>query len=110
MLTCVFISAKFYEKDSRGPTANDIQTISKEKFKSKDILFMEKEILKTLNWNLMVKTPADYVDLFLSQGVLFSNDQIIPTSEIYKRGQTKPDQTIATKLKDYSSFLLDLIV
>jgi len=27
---------------------------------------METQILKTLDWSMMIKTPADYVDLFLN--------------------------------------------
>ena len=74
MLTALFISAKYYEKDSRGPTAKDIEMISQSKYRSKEIISMESQMLRALNWDLMIKTPADYVDLFINQGVLFSND------------------------------------
>ncbi len=38
---------------------------------------MEKTILEKLGWNLMFKTTADYLEIFLVQGVVFSNDSII---------------------------------
>lgn len=37
---------------------------------------MEGVLLNKLNWNLMFKTSADYLDLFLVQGMIFSNDTI----------------------------------
>ncbi len=38
---------------------------------------MEQNILNKLGWNLMFKTSADYLDIFLVQGVVFSNDSIV---------------------------------
>ena len=57
----------------------------------------------------MFKTPADYLDLFLIQGVLFSNDIIIPNGVLNKQGKNCPDQEVAKKIKDYSEFLIDLL-
>ena len=58
----------------------------------------------------MFKTPADYLDLFLIQGVLFSNDIIIPNGVLNKQGKNCPDQEVAKKIKDYSEFLIDLLL
>ena len=65
-LTCLFISAKFNEKDSRGPTARDIQHITKNKYRDHEIIEMELIILKQIDWELKFKTPAEYVTLFLN--------------------------------------------
>lgn len=58
----------------------------------------------------MFKTPADYLDLFLIQGVLFSNDIIVPNGVLNKQGKNSPDQEVAKKIKDYSEFLIDLLL
>jgi len=75
-LTSLFISAKFNEKDSRGPTARDISQITKSKYSEQEIIEMELTILKTVQWDLMMKTPSDYISLFLYQGVVFSDDTV----------------------------------
>jgi len=59
----LFVSAKYYLKDSKGPTAIDFQR--QFSVKSQDILKMEKTILEKLGWNLMFKTTADYLEIFL---------------------------------------------
>ena len=73
-LTSIFISAKFWEKDSRGPTAANISTLTKGQYSEKQILDWERLLLITIEWNLHLATPADFLILFLNQGIVFSND------------------------------------
>ena len=51
-LTSLFVSAKFNEKDSCGPTARDIQHITKSKYKDTEVIKMEITLLKQLDWEL----------------------------------------------------------
>lgn len=63
---------------------------------------MEGVLLNKLSWNLMFKTSADYLDLFLVQGMIFSNDTISENGQLYRKGKRSIDQDSAKKLKDYS--------
>ena len=76
-LTSIFISAKFCEKDSRGPTARNISMLTRGEYSEKEILFYEGKILMEISWNLMFTTPADFVSLFLNQGMVYSDDLIV---------------------------------
>jgi len=109
-VTSVFISAKYYEKDSRGPTANDISNIMRGKFSAAQIIKSETQILNVLNWAIMFKTAADYVHLFLNQGVLFSNDIIMNSKVSWLQNVNSPNQEVANYIWKYSEFLLDLII
>lgn len=73
-LTSIFISAKFCEKDSRGPTAANISTLTKGQYSESQILDCERLMLITIDWNLHFATPADFLVLFLNQGIVYSND------------------------------------
>jgi hypothetical protein len=75
-LTSIFISAKFCEKDSRGPTAANISTLTKGQYSEKQILSCERNMLIIIDWKLHFATPADFLVLFLNQGVVFSNDEV----------------------------------
>ena len=74
--TCIFFSAKYCEKDSRGPTATDISYLSRNAFKDKEIIKWETRILQTLDWNLLMATPIDYVKVYLGLGCVFSTDRV----------------------------------
>jgi hypothetical protein len=76
-LTSIFISAKYCEKDSRGPTARNISMLTRGEYSEAEILYYEGKILITIGWNLMFSTPADFVSLFLNQGVVYSDDMVL---------------------------------
>ena len=76
-MTCFFISAKYNEKDSRGPTAKDIHYIMKQTLSEQEIIECEIVVMKAIDWNLFFSTTADFVHLFINQGVVFTDDQIL---------------------------------
>lgn len=76
-LTCIFVSAKYCEKDSRGPTARNISMLTRGEYSEAEILDYEGKILTQINWQLMFTTPADFVTLFLNQGIVYSDDIVI---------------------------------
>lgn len=93
-LTCLYIAAKFNEKDSRGPTAKDINLLTRGKYSEEAIKEAEIDVLKALDWNLMFMTTADVIEIYLNQGVLFSNDRM--NSHLSKlRGASKPNSVAA---------------
>lgn len=77
-LTSIFISAKFWEKDSRGPTAANISTLTRGQYSEKQILDCERFMLLTIDWQLHFATPADFLVLFLNQGIIYSDDLVWP--------------------------------
>jgi len=50
----------------------------------------------------MFKTTADYLEIFLVQGVVFSNDSIIENCYLHWKGFKNVNQEVAKKVKDYS--------
>ena len=78
--TCIFFSAKYCEKDSRGPTAHDISTLSVKAFSPNQVIAEETKVLQTIGWNLLLATPIDFVRVYLSLGVVFSTDRV-PSQE-----------------------------
>lgn len=53
----------------------------KYKYTFKNITTCENRILEELNWNVFVQTPYHYINLFLSGGVLFTDDEIEGSTE-----------------------------
>jgi hypothetical protein len=78
-LTSIFISAKFCEKDSRGPTAHNISFLTRNQYSEQQILNCERKMLHAIGWELHFATPADFIVLFLNQGVLYSNEEAFPS-------------------------------
>lgn len=72
---------------------------------------MEGQVLDTINWNLMIYPIYDYVKLFVSQGCLFENEEILRpiTDEIMDDSQIrdKPTVQLAEHFKKYAEFFAD---
>ena len=83
----------------------------KRKYNAQLIIDMEGEVLDTINWNLMVYSIYDFVKLFISQGCLFENEEILKVqtdpvlddSTIRERPTTK----LAEHFKKYAEFFAD---
>lgn len=99
-LTSIFISAKFCEKDSRGPTAANISTLTRGQYSEQQILDCERYMLLTIDWKLHFATPADILVLFLNQGVVFSNDEI--------QNCKNPNLKVVQYVRKYAEFFVDL--
>lgn len=106
-LACLFISAKYNEKDSRGPTARDFEELTKKRYTEKQVIEAEIEIMKVLSWDIMFSTPADYIHLFLSQGVLFSDDKIVSNTSSL-RDEKRASERVAEYIRKYAEFFVDL--
>lgn len=105
-LTSIFISAKYCEKDSRGPTAKNISVLTRSEFSEQEILEYERKILIEINWNLMFSTPADFVGLFLNQGIIYSDDLVV-SSKSDECGKA-PTLKNVKYIRKYSEFFVDL--
>lgn len=105
-LTSIFISAKFCEKDSRGPTARNISMLTRGEYSEREILYYEGKILIEINWNLMFTTPADFVSLFLNQGIIYSDDLIF--SDKFPSDPKCPNLKNVKYVRKYCEFFVDL--
>lgn len=76
MYTCALIASKVSEIDDNWIRIYEIEKDSKYQFAYKIITKWEVKILEELNWSFMIQTPLTYLNLFLSSGVLFSDDSI----------------------------------
>jgi hypothetical protein len=103
--TAVFFSAKYCEKDSRGPTASDISYLSQKVFDPKEIIKWETRILQVIDWNLLLATPIDFVKVYLGLGCVFSNDKI-PQEAKYEL--SSPTTKTLEYIKKYCDFFVDL--
>ena len=105
-LTSIFISAKFCEKDSRGPTARNISMLTRGEYTEKEILYYEGKILEMIEWNLMFSTPADFVSLFLNQGIVYSDDLVF--SDKFASHPKSPTLKNLRYVRKYCEFFVDL--
>lgn len=105
-LTWIFISAKYCEKDSRGPTARNISMLTRGEYSEAEILHYERKILMQINWSLMFTTPADFVTLFLNQGVIYSDDLVL--SNKYPSNPKSPTLKNVKYVRKYWEFFVDL--
>jgi hypothetical protein len=108
-LCCLLISTKYLQ--IKYPGADTLNDMVKRKYNAQLIIDMEGEVLDTINWNLMVYSIYDFVKLFISQGCLFENEEILKVqtdpvlddSTIRERPTTK----LAEHFKKYAEFFAD---
>lgn len=108
-LCCLLISTKYLQ--IKYPGADTLNDMVRRKYNADLIIQMEGVVLETINWNLMVYSIYDYVKLFISQGCLFDNeevlkqqgDDILDDSTIRERPSTK----LAEHFKKYAEFFAD---
>ena len=105
-LTSIFISAKFREKDSRGPTAWNISILTKGQYSEKQILDWERNMLNVIGWKLHFATPADFLILLLNQGIIFEWDDIFKSK---KSNLTEPPSIkVVQYVRKFAEFFVDL--
>ena len=66
----------------RIPYISALRKFSVQDFKPEEIKRTEEIMLEILDWNIQFGTLIDVIEYFLSQGVVFSNDQVSHDPEI----------------------------
>jgi hypothetical protein len=56
------------------------------------IIYMEGEVLSTLDWQLTVFPVYEYVKMFVGQGCLFESEEILPGPNSQDNMRQKPTQ------------------
>ena len=74
-LTSIFICSKFDENDAVVPSRHKLASITN--IAPNSIIRMEREILILLDWNLKMASPIDFIQVFLSCGLIFESDSIM---------------------------------
>lgn len=77
------ISTKFLEM--KYPSAQSLNSATKNSYTYDQIIDKEGEILRTLRWDLLHYPIIDYVNLFLNQGCLFESDSINSDQQLSPR-------------------------
>ena len=75
-LTCIFIAAKAIELDERIPFISKLLNAASNLFKPEEIRRAEHVVLAFFNWDLQTPTLIDMLEYYLSQGVVFSTDEL----------------------------------
>lgn len=63
-VVCMLISAKFLEKTYPG--VQKLNSIIQSPFTYDEFILMEKNILETLNWEIYIVTPYQFIQHFIS--------------------------------------------
>ena len=101
-VVCLLLSAKMTEKDR--PVAQIKAMFQKRmNIHPSQIRKYEMQVLSLLRWDLQCVTAADFVQFFVHQGVIFTNDKAL-TSCGYKFANKK----MALTIRQYTEFFADM--
>lgn len=73
--TALLVAAKSGELDERVPFVSKLLRVTGVSFPVADIKAAELRICDSFNWNLQNSTLIDILEFYLTQGVIFSNDE-----------------------------------
>ena len=74
-LVCLLISTKYLQ--IKYPGADTLNDMVNKRYSSDIIINMEWKFLDIIDWKLMVFPIFDFVKMFISQGCLFENEDIL---------------------------------
>ncbi len=80
--------------------------LTRGEYSENEILYFEGLILQKIGWNLMFTTPADFVSLFLNQGIVYSDDLVF--SEKFTSHPKAPSLKNIKYIRKYCEFFVDL--
>lgn len=101
-LVCLLIAAKMSEKDR--PVAQIKSLLMKQmSILPTQIRRYEMQVLSLLRWDLQCVTPMDFVQFFVQQGILFTNDRVLSST-----GPKLPSSKLALTARQYAEFFADM--
>lgn len=74
-LVCLLISTKYLQ--IKYPGAEALNDMVNRRYSADLIIDMEGKVLEIIDWDLMVFPVYDFVKIFISQGCLFENEEIL---------------------------------
>lgn len=75
-IACLMVAAKAIELDEKIPFFSKLAKLCSFQINISDVKNIEKKILELLDWDLQASTAVELLEFYLSQGVLFSKDEI----------------------------------
>jgi len=72
----LFVAAKTIELDRRIPFIKKLRRAADQRLKAKQVKTAEIKVLEACSWNPLYGTLLDMLEYFMSQGVVFSSDEI----------------------------------
>ena len=75
-IACLFISVKFINNDGDIPPINNFLEIltNNQKISIKELMLLEIECLKKLNYKISTPQPINFINLMLMNGIVFNTD------------------------------------
>lgn len=75
-ITCIFIAAKAIELDEKIPFVSKLLSAASNIYKPEEIRRAEHKLLEFFEWDLQIPTLIDMLEYYVSQGVVFSTDEL----------------------------------
>ncbi|CAI2373742.1 unnamed protein product [Moneuplotes crassus] len=107
-LTCLLIATKVHEIDCTCLRIYELEKESKYMYTYKNITKCEGRILEEINWNTYIQTPLDYTNLYLTAGVLFTNDKYLSGGEEFYFSKTNNDADQERKISEIYESIIKL--
>ena len=88
---CLLLAAKTIELDERIPFIPKLRRYANPTFTIEDYRRAELHVLDMVDWNPQFSPAIELVEFLMSQGVLFSSDEIDENSTFQERGKWSPE-------------------
>eukprot|EP00357_Protocruzia_adherens_P018599 CAMPEP_0114991358 /NCGR_PEP_ID=MMETSP0216-20121206/11322_1 /TAXON_ID=223996 /ORGANISM="Protocruzia adherens, Strain Boccale" /LENGTH=423 /DNA_ID=CAMNT_0002354665 /DNA_START=91 /DNA_END=1362 /DNA_ORIENTATION=+ len=99
-ICCILLASKFEEIEDDVPSLRTLYRCSNGAFNVQTIRETEIVLAQLLGWKIKSTTPIHYIDFFLSQGVVFSEDKL-------ENKKLVNDKSVVY-VRKYSEFFADL--
>eukprot|EP00823_Brevimastigomonas_motovehiculus_P004215 TRINITY_DN271_c1_g2_i1.p1 TRINITY_DN271_c1_g2~~TRINITY_DN271_c1_g2_i1.p1 ORF type:complete len:524 (-),score=173.15 TRINITY_DN271_c1_g2_i1:627-2198(-) len=73
-MCCILVAAKHEELEDKVPTLDDLNECASNAYTTDSIKQMEVQVLSALSWRLSDITIAHFLDFYLHQGIVFTDD------------------------------------
>ena len=103
-LACLILSSKFVENDCNIPRLSNFISTSKIECDIDLIKQYEVNSIILLNYKLDNITAYDYVNLFLYNGIVFENEEILPHSNICEEDSPNLQSTLNSSINSPLTF------
>lgn len=110
-ITCLVLAAKYDELDKNIPPVQDYIKAAYSKLPCTNIESVkecEVMCLKILDWNLRIVTPLNFIEILLTQGVLFSED-LVNGKDFVTSLNAREIKQKAVQIADLSLFYYELL-
>ena len=107
-LTCLILAAKYDELDRNIPSYDEFIRAASIGTTKEQVTNCEVKLLEYISWNLRIVTPLIFLQLLLTQGILYSTDKSsrVPINEKLIKQLTKQVHAILNTATDCKNVVL----